>query len=402
MTRELSRAQVAVDAIFGTGFHGSPGGEHRTAIELIGGSNVPVVAVDIPSGVEGETGAVRGAAIRADLTVTFGAHKPGTVFAPGAEHAGEVEVVDIGFPPDLVRSDLGLVEQRDVAVLLVPRPLESHKRSTGVVLVVAGSRAMTGAAVLAATAAYRAGAGLVTLAVPQGILAVVEEAVSEATFLPIAETGSGAIAEEAWPVLAERLATVDAAAIGPGLTTDPSTVRLVRRLVAECPVPFVLDADGLNAFAEDAALLAGRRSYGVLTPHPGEFGRLWGLSSAQVVEDRVGHARKAAAEVRCTVLLKGSRTVVADPGGIVSVNPTGTPYLATAGSGDVLTGVVAALLARGLAPTHAAMAGAFVHGLAGRSAGADLGEGTMASDVAEGLPRVMAALFRLREEGRRR
>lgn len=390
--RELVRADVVVDAIFGTGFRGSPEGELGEAIRAINGSSAPVVAVDIPSGVEGETGAVRGEAVRADLTVTLGVLKPGVVFFPGADHAGELEVADIGFPPDLMFSDLWLAEREDVARLLRPRDPESHKRAAGVVLVLAGSRSMTGAAVLTATAAYRAGAGLVTLAVPKGILPVVEASISEATFLPLPETDEGSVSEDAWEPLRERLETIQSAAVGPGLTTEPSTVELVRRIVAESPAPFVLDADGLNAFAGRGALLAERASDAVLTPHAGELGRLTGLTSAEVTQDRVGHARKAAAEFRCPVLLKGSRTVIAEPGGRAIVSPTGGPFLATGGTGDVLTGAAAALMARGVSPADAALVGAFSHGLAGRLASDEMGEGTMASDVAARLPHVLARL----------
>jgi hydroxyethylthiazole kinase-like uncharacterized protein yjeF len=393
LQREVGRADVVVDALFGTGFRGSPRAEFAEAIGLVNGAGRPVVAADIPSGVEGETGLVRGEAIRADVTVALGTLKPGLVFFPGAGLAGVVEVADIGFPPDLVTTDLWLVEPEDVAALIEPREPETHKR-TAVVLVVAGSRAMTGAAALTAAAAYRAGAGLVTVAVPEGILPIVERAVTEATFLPLPETEAGGISEEARGLLDERLAEVHAVAIGPGLGTDPRTAELVRGLVGSSPVPVVLDADGLNAFGGRGSLLAERASEAVLTPHPGEFGRLAGLSAADVVEDRVGHARKAAAEFKCPVLLKGSRTVVAEPDGTTRVNPTGGAFLATAGTGDVLTGIVAARVARGLAPADAAVVGAFVHGDAGRLAAETLGEGAIASDVLARVPEAMARLRR--------
>jgi hydroxyethylthiazole kinase-like uncharacterized protein yjeF len=389
--RDVGRADAIIDAMFGTGFRGEPEGPWRAAIEAIGDAADRVVAVDIPSGVEGETGAVRGVAVRAARTVTFGTLKPGLVFFPGAEHAGEVEVADIGFPPDLVRSELSLVESSDVAGWLRPRSAESHKREAGYVLLVAGSRAMTGAAILAASAAYRAGAGLVTVAVPRGILPIVEGAITEATFLALPETDAGTVSDAAWPELRDRLAGVGAAAIGPGLTTDRSTVQLVRRVVRESPVPVIVDADGLNAFRDEPSLLADRASPVVLTPHAGEFGRLTGLSSTEVVEDRVGHARKAAEEFRATVLLKGSRTVIAEPGGRALVNPTGGPYLATGGTGDVLTGAIAAFLARGVEPTEAAAAAAFVHGLAGRMAAERRGDGVVASDVVAHLPGAVLA-----------
>jgi len=331
---------------------------------------------------------VRGEAVFADLTVTLGALKPGVVFHPGAEHAGTVEVADIGFPEDLVTSDLWMVQAEDVARLLPRRLPESHKRDA-VVVVLAGSRTMTGAAVLTASAAYRAGAGLVMLAVPEGILSVVQEAITEATFVPLPQTEEGSVDERAWPFIQEHLYQADAAAIGPGLTTNPSTTDLVRTAVAGSPVPFVLDADGLNAFSRGAQL-AERKSEAVLTPHAGEFGRLTGLSPKEAIEDRVGHARKAASEFRCSVLLKGSRTVVAEPGGRVRVNPTGGPFLATGGTGDVLTGAIAGLIARGLGPADAAVAAAYVHGVAGALAAAELGEGTVDSDDAVRIPHAMA------------
>jgi hydroxyethylthiazole kinase-like uncharacterized protein yjeF len=386
--RGVERADIVVDAVFGTGFRGKPEGDYARAIQLVNERAACVVAVDIPSGVEGETGMVRGEAVFADLTVTLGALKPGVVFHPGAEHAGTVEVADIGFPEDLVTSDLFMMEAQDVAGLLPRRPRESHKRDA-VVLVLAGSRTMTGAAVLTASAAYRAGAGLVTLAVPESILPVVQEGITEATFLPLPQTDDGSVDERAWPFLQEGLAQADAAAIGPGLTRNPSTAELVRTAVAGSPVPFVLDADGLNAFSRGAHL-AERESEAILTPHAGEFGRLTGLSPKEAIEDRVGHARKAASEFRCSVLLKGSRTVVAEPSGRVRVNPTGGPFLATGGTGDVLTGAIAGLIARGLGPADAAVVAAYAHGVAGAIAAAELGDGTVASDVLARLPGALA------------
>jgi ADP-dependent NAD(P)H-hydrate dehydratase / NAD(P)H-hydrate epimerase len=393
LARELGRADIVIDAIFGTGFRGGPEGEHAAAIEAVNGAGRLVLAVDIPSGVDGSSGAVRGAAIDATATVTFGALKPGLVFHPGATLAGIVSLVDIGFPADLVRSDLGLVERDDVAALLPEREADTHKRSTGVLLIVAGSRAMTGAAVLVARAATRAGAGLVTLAVPEGILPVVEAAVAETTFLPLPETPNGTVAAGALPLLRERLEGANALAVGPGMTTEPETAELNRSLVAESPVPVVLDADGLNAFAGRTATLAGRRAEAVLTPHAGEFARLTGIPAKDLPEDRVGHARKAAAELGCTVLLKGSRTVVAEPSGRVRVNPTGGSYLATAGTGDVLTGTIAAFLAQGEGPADAAVAGAYVHGLAGRLAAEGASGRIVASDVVSNLPAAIAEVL---------
>lgn len=393
---ELRRAGAAVDAVFGTGFRGSPEGAFAQAIGTMNEASCPVVSADIPSGVDGETGGVAGDAVRASATVAFGVLKPGVVFHPGAAYAGRVEVADIGLPSDLLRSDLWLVEPEDAGSLWIPRAPDTHKRATGTVVVLGGSRTMTGAPALAAAAAYRAGAGLVILAVPEGILPAVQGAGLEPTYLPLPQTDDGGVSVEAWPALRERLETADAVAVGPGLGRTPSTLELVRRVVAESPLPVVLDADGLFAFSPGGPLLAERRSALVVTPHIGEFAGLTGLSAHDVAGDRVTHARRAAAEFRCPVLLKGARTLVAEPDGRVRVNPTGGSFLATAGTGDVLAGAVSAFLARGIPPADALVLAAYVHGLAGELAASRLGEGTTASDVLGHLPVALA-----RSSGRR-
>lgn len=389
LQRELARADVAVDAIFGTGFAGVPDGIHAEAIATLNGAGIPVVAVDIPSGVNGETGAVPGEAVRADLTVTFGAAKPGAILFPGASHAGVVEVEPIGFPQDLIRSDLVLIEAEDVASMLPSRAPDTHKRAAGYAVVVGGSRMMTGAVTLAGEAAYRAGAGLVAVAVPEGILPVVQVAVREAVFVALPETEGGAAAAGS-SRLDEVLAQADAVAIGPGMTTDDVTTGWVRELVRSSEVPVVLDADGLNAFAGRADDLADRKADLVLTPHAGEFARLAGVGVQELENDRVRHVRELAARTSATVLLKGSRTLVATPDGVVRINPTGGPFLATGGSGDVLTGVIASCIARGLAPHDAATAAAFVHGNAGRLAAEDRGEAITAGDVLARIPDSLA------------
>ncbi|MGZ4129400.1 MAG: NAD(P)H-hydrate dehydratase [Actinomycetota bacterium] len=393
LRRELDRADVVVDAIFGTGFRGVPENAAAEAIEAIGSTSAPVVAVDIPSGVNGESGAVEGSAVRADVTVTFGAAKPGVVLLPGAASAGIVEVVDIGFPGELLATDTWLLEPDDVARALPERAPDTHKRAAGLVVVIGGSRRMTGAVCLSAEAAYRAGAGLVTVAVPEGILPVVQTRLRETTFLPLPETSEGTIAATMEP-LEQGLEAADAVAIGPGMTTNEETASYVRTLVRSCPVPLVLDADGLNAFVGHVPELGDRRSPAVLTPHAGEFARLAGMTAREVGVDRIGNARKLASETNAVVLLKGSRTVVAAPDGRVLVNPTGGPFLATGGTGDVLTGMIAALIARGAEPWLAAGAAAYVHGTAGRLAGAELGDGTIAGDV---LDRVPAAFLEVLE-----
>lgn len=393
--RSLGRADLLLDGLFGSGFRGTVEGAYQDAIEAMNASPGQVVAVDVPSGVEGDTGAVRGPAVRAVRTVTFGAPKVGDLLHPGASHAGGIDVVDIGFPPDLVRSDLLLTEASDVRLLLPRRPPDAHKHGSGDVLVVAGSRRMTGAARLVAEGAYRAGAGLVHVAVPEGILPVVQAGLAEAVYVPLPEGPAGSIAEGAWEALAERMDRFDAVAVGPGLTVEEETSGFVRRLVRESPAPVVADADAINAFRDRVAELRDRAADLVLTPHTGEFARLFGMPAADVLEDRVGFTRKAAADTGAVLVLKGPRTLVGLPSGEVRINPTGSAALATGGTGDVLAGVIGAYLARGLAPVDAATAAAFVHGLAGEVVGRRLGEGGTAPDVALAIP---AAVLALQEE----
>jgi NAD(P)H-hydrate epimerase len=390
--RELARADVAIDAIFGTGFRGVP---EDAWDEAIGGLNlgaVPIVSVDIPSGVNGVTGAAEGSAVRADLTVTFGAPKVGAVLLPGADLAGAVRVVDIGFPDALVRAEAFLVEPADVAGWLPVRPVDTHKRATGVLLVVAGSRGMTGAPCLIAEAAGRIGAGLVTVAAPGDVLPTIQARLTEATFLPLPSTARGTAARESLAPVLDALARAHALAIGPGLSTDEDTAELIRELVREAPVPSVVDADALTAFAGGASGLADRKADAVLTPHAGEFARLTGEEPRALESDRLAHARALASSADAVALVKGSRTVVADPAGTARINVTGGPALATAGSGDVLTGMIGGLLARGLDPADAASAAAYVHGVAGTLAARSTGEGTMAGDIAGAIPAAVASV----------
>lgn len=396
LPHELARADVAIDAIFGTGFRGMPEDEWATAIGELNASGVPVVAVDIPSGIDGTSGAMVGDAVAAELTVTFGAAKTGALLLPGAERAGSLRVVDIGFPDDLLRTDLWLTEPDDVAGILPRRGADTHKRASGVLTIVAGSRGMTGAPKLIAEAAGRIGAGLVVVAVPTEILPIVQAGLTEMIFVGLPYTADGTVAAAAVEQLLERLADSDALAIGPGMTRHAETAGAVRALVARSPVPVVLDADGLNAYSGEAEAIADRRSEVVLTPHVGEFGHLTGVKPRDLEADRIGHTRRLATDADAVVLLKGSRTVIAAPGGHARINLTGSPVLATAGSGDVLTGVIGGLLARGLQALDAATAGAYLHGVAGTLAGRTQGEGTLAGDVAARLPAAVARVERSR------
>jgi ADP-dependent NAD(P)H-hydrate dehydratase / NAD(P)H-hydrate epimerase len=389
LARELARADVAVDALFGTGFRGVADGDWASAIDAVNAALVPVVAVDIPSGVDGTSAAVAGRAVRADLTVTFGAAKTGEVLLPGAELAGDLRVVDIGFPEDLIPEGIGLTEPSDVLAVLPERAADAHKKASGTLVVVAGSGRMTGATKLIAQAAARIGAGYVFVAAPASILPVIQSELTEAVFVPLPETDAGSVAPDALEIVRRVADGADALALGPGLSTEPETQAFIRALVRECAVPFVLDADGLNAFAGDAAAIADRKAEAVVTPHLGELARLTGPN-----DDRLVAARDLARRADAVALVKGSRTVVARPDGVARINPTGTAVLATAGTGDVLTGAIGGLLARGVEPFDAAWAGAYLHGVAGLVAGQATAEGTVAGDVASRLPEALELVRR--------
>jgi len=379
--RALNRADLAIDAMFGTGFRGALDGDAADALNRAG---CPVLSIDIPSGVDGLTGAVKGAAVQAVATVCFVALKPGLVLFPGASLAGDVEVADIGIDPNTPSASLGLTEEADVAAWLPGRAPESHKWSVGAVYVVGGSQGMTGAVMLAARSALRAGAGMVVAGLPGD--AAARASGGEIITRSLPATSSGSLDEDAAKKVLDGLDRFRALVVGPGLGRSAATVAAVRRLVAEAPVPLILDADGLNALDGDTDLLAARPAATIVTPHTGEYSRLAGES---VGEDRVAAARRLAERAGAVVLLKGSRTVVADPTGRAALNATGGPWLATAGTGDVLSGIVGALAAMGLPAFRATAAGAWLHGRAADSAGH---AGLVAGDLIDALPSVLSQL----------
>lgn len=390
-----SRADLVVDALFGTGLGRPLGGHFAALVEGLTDLNAPVLAVDIPSGLEGGSGAVSGLHLKADLTVTFAAPKVAHVLPPASRAVGRLVVADLGIPPWLVEEapgSLHLATGRELAAWLAPRPAEGHKGSFGHGLLMAGGVGKAGAAILAARAAVRGGAGLVTAAVPEPILSVVDGGSLESMTLAL-PTSQDALEATAVEVVLEAAEGMDAVAVGPGLGTTSSTVEVVRRVVLAVEVPLVLDADGLNAFAGRLKDLAARRAPTVLTPHPGEMARLLQCSNAEVQEDRLAAVRRAAAESGAVVVLKGHRSLVAEPEGEVYINPTGNAGMATGGSGDVLTGLLLALLARGYEPQAAALLGVYLHGLAGDLALDEQGlESLAARDLLQALPRAFAQL----------
>jgi NAD(P)H-hydrate epimerase len=381
-------AALVVDALLGTGSSGVPRGAIAAAIEAIGASAAPVLAVDVPSGVDASTGVVAGPAVSAQATATFHAGKPGLWIEPGRGHAGAVHVVDIGVPAGApVEPSVGLI--RDELLELLPRRgVHSTKFTSGPVLVAGGSPGLTGAPCLSALAAQRAGAGYVTVCVPASLSLVFETRLLEAMTIALPDE-DGAHTTAGVARIAEAAARGGAVVLGPGLGRTPGVFEFVHETIARVPLPLVLDADGLGAYAGELARLRERSEPIVLTPHEGELARLLGLSAAEVAAERLRLVGEAAALSGAIVVLKGDDTLVAEPGGTTAVSPGATPALATAGTGDVLAGVVGALLAGGLDPFAAACAGVRLHALAAQRAAALRGrDGMIASDVIEQLSTV--------------
>jgi len=404
LERELSGSDLVIDAVFGVGFRGKAEGEFGAAIEAVNASGVPVLAVDIPSGVEADTGGVLGPAVEARRTITFAWPKTGLYLYPGAEKVGELVVVDIGIPANLlgavVESDIHTIEEDEITGMLPRRPSHAHKGMCGRVLVVAGSEGLTGAAALCSRSALRAGAGVVTLGIPAGLNLIMEVKLTEVMTLPLPDEGGRYLGEEAVEKVMEALASYDTLALGPGLRTAPPTRKMVAGLLRRVEKPVVLDADGINCAASEPGCLEERSHPTIITPHPGELGRLLGRGAGEVQATRLQSALEAAGRFGCVVVLKGANTVIADANGKAYINPLALPGLATAGSGDVLTGCTAAFCAQGLEPLEAALCGVYIHGKAAELAAHLVGPiGMVAGDVISHLPLALSGLLRESEGG---
>ena len=395
----LREATVIVDALLGTGLKSNVAALYAEIIGMINHTGKPVVAVDIPSGIDAASGMVLGCAVKADMTVTFALTKYGHILYPGAEYTGRLRIVDIGIPAEITASATGdeFLDGGAVKPLLKRRSRSAHKGSSGHCLIVAGSTGKSGAAAMSANSAVRAGAGLVTLAAPASLNPVLEVKTTEAMTLPLPDEGTGFLGNAARESIMEALPGKTVVAMGPGIDRHSETAQLIRELAASIELPLVIDADGLNALAEDPGLLLRKKSdIVILTPHPGEMGRLAGLSTAQVELDRIGVARAFAVKFGVYLILKGARTIIATPDGTVAINGSGNPGMASGGMGDVLTGVLAAFIAQGYDPFTACKLGVFIHGHAADLVADEKGEiGISAMDVQERLPYAIKGLMGL-------
>jgi NAD(P)H-hydrate epimerase len=400
LTRALGGADAVVDALLGTGLAGAARGLMAASIELInqecGRAEVPVFALDLPSGLSADQGALLGPTIRATRTVTFAGLKRSLLLHPAAAHAGRVEIADIGISAEETRRGITTwqLEAADGRACFPAREADAHKGRFGHLLVVAGSLGKSGAAVLAGCAALRAGAGLCTIAVPGSQQPVVAAHAPEYMTEALPETAAGSLSRAAKERLLELARRMDAVTLGPGLSLHPETQELARALIREVERPMVVDADALSALAGHLDLLRGAAGPRALTPHPGEMARMLGTAVEVVQADRLETTRRASREHGVALALKGAGTVVGGADGHVTINPTGNPGMAKGGSGDVLTGIVGALLAREIEVTAALRAGCYLHGLAGDVAARARGEHAMiASDIIESLPAALRALL---------
>lgn len=394
-------ADVIVDAVFGTGLDRDVSGFYEKLVKFMNGSGKPVVSADLPSGLDSDTGKPLGAAVRADVTVTFAHAKLGMCLHPGVGLSGKIYVANITTPGDLERDVRHeLVTFGECAELIGKRDPDSHKGTFGHLLVLAGSPGKSGAAVLCADAALRSGSGLVTLGVPRSVAHAVEEKTTEVMSVSLADSEDGTFGEQAGEEAIKHLENGKTAiAVGPGISTSRGAGELVRTLVSECAVPMVFDADALNVISQDPGILTKAKAPVIVTPHPGEMARLCGSDTKRVQDDRVGTAAGFSEKYGCHTILKGARTVTATAEGKVFINPTGNPGMASGGTGDVLTGVVAGLVAQGYDCAEACVLGVFLHGHAADLVLEETGTfGFTASEISDKLPASVNSVLSATEE----
>ncbi|MFQ6067629.1 MAG: NAD(P)H-hydrate dehydratase [bacterium] len=387
--RELPNADIIVDALLGTGSTLPLRGLLREAVGLINQSSGHSIAIDLPTGLHADTGEVPGEAVKANITVTFAYPKRGLYLYPGINYAGKIEVVDIGIPSRLGVEKIrcNLLTSSDVKKDLFYRKPSSHKGNFGHLLIIAGSPGMTGAATLTARAALRVGAGLVTLGIPESLNPILEIKLTEVMTLPLPETPKKTLSSKAFEKIKEFTGRCRAMALGPGISVDPETKKLVKMIMAGLSTPLVLDADGINNLAGEVSLLQQYPAPLIITPHPGEMSRLLEIEVAEVQKDRVESTMALARLTGAIAVLKGAGTIIANKEGESWINSTGNPGMASGGTGDVLTGIIGGLLVQEFSPLLAAQIGVYLHGLAGDLAAQKKGETSLiAGDVLENLP----------------
>jgi len=388
---------IIVDAIFGTGLSGPVRGFASNVIDYLNSTKIPIIAVDLPSGLDSDTGKVEGSCIKAKITVTMALPKRGLLLYPGANFVGKLNIADIGIPQTVIDSQnipVNLIQSDHIKNILPKRPRDGHKGLFGRVLVIAGSIGLTGAGAMASLSALRVGAGLVTLGTPESLNPIMEIKLTEAMTLPLPETQYQTLSLQSYDIIMQMIDKFDVVAIGPGLSRNRETIALVQKLCKDIHIPKVIDADGLNALAEDKNSLNELDEKTILTPHPGEMSRLIGKTTSDVQSDRINVAVNFAKEYGVTLVLKGVPTVVAYPNGEAYLNTTGNPGMASGGTGDVLTGTIAGFLAQGLNEKDSAILGVYIHGLAGDLASIDRGEcGLIAGDLIDFLPRAIKKLI---------
>lgn len=390
------RPSIVVDALLGTGSSGKLRGSVLKAVEWINRSGARVVALDVPTGIDGTTGAGDGPYVKAVLTVTFGFVKRGLLLNEGREAAGRVDCVDIGLPASVltgVRRRTNVVERKDVEKLLPQRPHTLHKYTAGKVLILAGSKGFTGAAALCASGALRSGAGAVVLAVPDNIHGILARKLTEQILMSVPSSPDGTFGLASMPALSERLSWADAVVIGPGIGRSKNTLSFLQDVLWKVKVPTVIDADALTLLADSHIIARRHAAPWILTPHTGELSRLTHATSAELERERIDAARSFSRKYGLTLVFKGSPTISASADGSVVINSTGNPGMATVGSGDVLAGIVGGLCAQGIAPGASSWLGVFIHGMAGDLAREKYGERAMvAGDIVDMLPEAIRSL----------
>jgi NAD(P)H-hydrate epimerase len=393
----INKSSIVIDAIFGTGLSYEVKGFYREVIDFINSLNKTVVSVDIPSGLDANTGYPLGISMHADLTVTFGLPKIGQLIYPGAELVGKLEIVDISIPKYIIEKeyiDTNLITYEDIKKKIKKRAPNIHKGNCGHTIVIAGSTGKTGAAVMASESAMRVGAGLVTLCIPKSSYNIVESKLTEVMTEPLPDNNDGTFNYSSIDRIIDLTNDKDIVIIGPGLSVNGDTKRIVGEVIKSIDLPIVIDADGINIIAENPDILLKKKNEIVLTPHPGEMARLIKKDTRAVQRDRIGIAKEFGKKYGVYLVLKGARTIIADPQSNVYINPTGNPGMASGGMGDVLTGMIGGFISQGYNILDSSILGVFIHGMSGDRVAEEKGElGLVATDVINNIPLTIKELM---------